>query len=194
MIKLHLLTFIISMTFISSDEARNLYEWPRVQWRSDEPGFWADRIIQPKVVPSSKFDKGGRIVGGWEVEPHTHPYQAGLMLTRGNSLLLCGGSAIHLRAILTAAHCTDLTEHAQVVLGAHRLQSLELTQQRFNVTLRGYRPHPLYNRRNFQNDICILLLDSPIELTPYVQLIALPRSSELRQRSFAGEIATVRLV
>lgn len=191
MIKLRVLTFAILLIYVSADDAWNI-DWSRVQLRSDAPGFWDDRLIQPNGIPRSKFDRSERIVGGWEVEPHAHPYQAGLMLTMGNSLLLCGGSAIHVRAILTAAHCTEQTQLAQVILGAHQLQSLEHSQQRFNVTLRGYRPHPDYDRRTFHNDICILLLDSPIKLTPFVNLIPLPRSSELRERSFAGELATVR--
>lgn len=163
-----------------------------MQSRNDERGFWDNRDIQPETNQATEFYRRGRIVGGWDVEPHTHPYQAGLILTKGTSLFLCGGSAIHIRAILTAAHCTEFTSHTLVILGAHILQSAEPSQQIFSVTLRGYRPHPQYNRQNFQNDICILILDSPIELSSYVQLIALPRSNELRERSFAGENATVR--
>lgn len=191
MIKFNILPFAILWIYVSADNSWNV-DWSQVQLRSDAPGFWEGRWIQPEYIARSKYDRGGRIVGGWEVNPHAHPYQAGLLLSMGSNLFLCGGSAIHIRAILTAAHCIESTDRTQVVLGAHRLQSSEPSQQRFNVSLRGYRPHPQYDRRNFQNDISILILDSSIEITSFVQLIALPRSKELRERSFERENATVR--
>jgi hypothetical protein len=71
--------------------------------RTEEPGFWNGRDINH--IPMMKnYRNSGRIVGGQEVVPHTHPYQVGLFLSMGSSIFLCGGSLISYRTTLTAAH------------------------------------------------------------------------------------------
>jgi secreted trypsin-like serine protease len=66
------------------------------------------------------------------VEPHSHPYQAGLIVQV--SLIVqrrCGGSLITSQAVLTSAHCIENSLHTQIVLGAHTINQIEDTQQRF---------------------------------------------------------------
>lgn len=83
-------------------------EWVEIDWSkvvriTDTQGFWNGRDIRPAVYPGEE-SRLGRIVGGEIVVPHTHPYQAGLLLTRGSATALCGGSVISTRTVLTAAH------------------------------------------------------------------------------------------
>jgi len=83
-------------------------EWIEIDWSkvvriTDTPSFWDGRDIRPAFYPGDD-SRSGRIVGGDIVVPYTHPYQAGLLLTRGSTTALCGGSVISTRAVLTAAH------------------------------------------------------------------------------------------
>lgn len=56
--------------------------------------------IEP--VDSSSFD--GRIVGGRNVTIEQYPYQVALRIVSTLSLL-CGGSIVTQRKVVTAAHC-----------------------------------------------------------------------------------------
>jgi secreted trypsin-like serine protease len=125
------------------------------------------------------------------VVPHSIPFQAALLMVIGENTYLCGGSIIRENVVLTAAHCPEGTERTYVVVGAHRLGAAEESQQRITVTRSGYRPHPLYNPRNFNNDIFLFLLPTPIEFNSFVQPIALPRSETLMAQDFSGETARV---
>ena len=190
--KVQFFILAIILTTAVADEAWDI-DWSQVRPRTEAPGFWDNRFFQPKMMPRLSFevksDVAGRIVGGWEVEPNAHPYQAGLLLRMGSSVFLCGGSVIGPHYILTAAHCPENTESTQVILGAHQINEIEETQQRRDVNSSNYRCHPLYNSWTLQNDICVLLLSSRIEYNKFVLPIPLPR--EFKDRNFVGYNATV---
>lgn len=59
-------------------------------------------------VLSENLDQ--RIVGGFEVEPNSLPYQVGLALyiSSINRTAWCGGSLISKQYVITAAHCLEL--------------------------------------------------------------------------------------
>merc|ERR1711981_662629 len=61
----------------------------------------------------------GRIVGGNEATPHSHPHQVALFI---DDMYFCGGSLISADYVLTAAHCMDGAFYVKVVLGAHNVQ------------------------------------------------------------------------
>ena len=50
----------------------------------------------------------GEIVGGYEVKPHSIPWQVGIIDTTGRKgpYLRCGGTLVSSQHIVTAAHCT----------------------------------------------------------------------------------------
>jgi secreted trypsin-like serine protease len=164
-------------------------EWPNIEIKSKTPSFFKPQLLK------ADSDRNGRIVGGWEVARNSHPYQVGLLFGIPNNdrtSYLCGGSIINNKTILTAAHCTEGTDRVQVIVGAHSIRIDEDTQQRFFVNSSRYRCHFGYNPFTLNNDVCIILLTEEIKFNDFVRPIDLPRDSNLRERSFVTELATVR--
>lgn len=77
----------------------------------------------------------------------------------------------------------------QVILGAHEMFVVEMSQQRQTVHPEGFRIHPEFNDVNAANDIAILILPLPATLNNFVAIIPLP-ALEVTD-SFAGQLATV---
>uniref|UniRef100_A0A4W6BYY8 trypsin n=1 Tax=Lates calcarifer TaxID=8187 RepID=A0A4W6BYY8_LATCA len=136
---------------------------------------------------------GSHIVGGRDSAPHSRPYMASLQIQgRPN----CGGVLVREDFVLTAAHCavplyeTDLktcilcfenghvfshlpsiviSSQYTVVVGVNSLSGNEATKQELTA-VRSF-PHPNYD--GHANDIMLLKLNSKVQLTEAVQLIAL---------------------
>lgn len=187
-----IVTILINLAFAEVPSYEWNIDWSQVKPISESPGFWNNRLFKPKMISKSLLDRNNRIVGGWTVEPNSHPYQVALLMsTGGPSTFLCGGSIIKENIVLSAAHCQERTIRTLVIAGAHRLSVVEPTQQRVNVEQAQYRMHQAYNPRTLENDISILILLIPIEFNEYVQPIALPDFPEIIEKSLVGERATV---
>ncbi|KRY53220.1 Plasma kallikrein, partial [Trichinella britovi] len=139
-------------------------------------------------------DNLNRIIGGWEVRPHSLPWQLYVLLGYKAGVAACGGTIIQLKPgnstslALTAAHClVDQSTLRQlkpanvtVIAGAHNIAILsERTHKKYSVK-------SIAIHQNFKNsgvhDIALIILQSPILFSTRTQPICLPDGDEIPKR------------
>ncbi|GAA1535414.1 serine protease [Nocardioides humi] len=127
---------------------------PFVSWRPGDPP--PAEVLAAATSPS---DPDLRIVGGTEVSHSKYPWQAQLLTPAGQHH--CGGTLIHTRLVLTAAHCFLTVPNPRVVLGATQTNSggVEVPVNTF------YYPTAFDGRRN---DYAVIVLGAaaPSAYTP----------------------------
>ncbi|XP_043358579.1 granzyme M isoform X2 [Dermochelys coriacea] len=99
------------------------------------------------------------IIGGREALPHSRPYMVSIHL---KDTPFCGGTLIHARWVLTAAHCyaDPRKGRIKVVVGLHQQPRRNAQVPKFNVM--EFVPHPSYNPNTMANDIMLLKLDKKV--------------------------------
>uniref|UniRef100_A0A674H2Z6 Peptidase S1 domain-containing protein n=1 Tax=Taeniopygia guttata TaxID=59729 RepID=A0A674H2Z6_TAEGU len=107
-----------------------------------------------------------RIIGGQPCSVAQRPFQ--VALTRRGQIL-CGGSLVGARWVLTAAHCRQPARDLQVLIGTTSLRAG--TGQVRGV--QGLQVHPRYDPRRNDNDFMLLHLDAPVQFGPRVKRIRL---------------------
>ncbi|XP_037293314.1 chymotrypsin-1-like [Manduca sexta] len=119
-------------------------------------------------------DLNARIVGGSQAGNGAHPHM--VAITNGANVrnLVCGGSIISRRTVLTAAHCivpirsgNNVNPNARATVGTNRWASggQMYSYQRFVI-------HPNYNANTIKNDIGVLHTSSNIVWNNAVRAIA----------------------
>uniref|UniRef100_A0A673LIY9 trypsin n=1 Tax=Sinocyclocheilus rhinocerous TaxID=307959 RepID=A0A673LIY9_9TELE len=113
------------------------------------------------------FSSGDKIIGGYECQPHSQPWQAYLSDNR----IACGGSLINESWVVSAAHCTFSRNRLRILLGKHKLHAAENTEQRIRVE--KIIPYPKYNDQPHNNDILLIKLRKPATFNEYVKPVPL---------------------
>ncbi|XP_069141484.1 clotting factor C-like [Argopecten irradians] len=153
--------------------------------RCRRDGTWSGR--QPACLPICGESATARlplVYNGTVSDIGQWPWQAAMSrhLQDNYWYITCGGSLVSESLVVTAAHCvthygTDIPisiDDIAIYLGKHyRSDVLNSTfVQKRKVT--SIEIHPHYTPSSYDLDIAVLLLESPVTLTPYVRPVCLP--------------------
>jgi len=133
-------------------------------------------VIQPRLSYDNTCRCGqkgsNRIVGGVTTGTNEWPWQVALMY---GSNQFCGGSLINDRYVLTAAHCTaDITANQLTIrLAEHRLSTNSETSV-VTKTVSQIIEHSEYSAGDELNDIALVKLSSPVEVSATVLPVCMP--------------------
>ncbi|XP_045434844.1 kallikrein-7 isoform X2 [Pipistrellus kuhlii] len=110
-------------------------------------------------------NSGDRIIEGVPCPRRSHPWQVALL--KGNQLH-CGGVLVNEEWVVTAAHC-QMSDY-NVYMGSFRLNSRR--GQKIKATESFV--HPAYSTQTHENDIMLVKLSEPAQLTSAVKKVNLP--------------------
>ncbi|XP_033162293.1 trypsin delta [Drosophila mauritiana] len=127
--------------------------------------FAVHLLISP-VVPDL-LEPSERIIGGSSIDITNVPWQVSL-LHYGKQF--CGGSIYSQTIIITAAHCVEARD-LSIRAGSSLHDSGGVV-----VAVESFIIHPEYDRSNFENDVAILKLRSPLTFSDSIQTIPLAKT------------------
>lgn len=125
-----------------------------------------------------------KIVGGQVSKKGAWPWVALIGYDDGlsSSPFKCGGALITARHVVTAAHCIR-KDLAFVRLGEYNLTT-DTEAKHIDIPVIRREVHPGYSRRDGHSDIALLYLDRNVEFSDFIAPICMPRTPELRRKSY----------
>ncbi|XP_046417491.1 transmembrane protease serine 9-like [Neodiprion fabricii] len=131
-----------------------------------------------------------RVVGGVKASPNEFPWMA--MVVANGSNLVCGGSLINDRYVLTAAHCLALgfsKAETKVALGEHDRCTAD--SRTVILSVEKFYPHPQFQEDTNHADAMLIRLNMRVTFNEFIRPICLPKM--ILQRStasrFGGKVA-----
>ena len=124
-----------------------------------------------------------KIFGGETAEPKTWGWVVSL---RSSDNHFCGGSILNEWYIITAAHCMEERMHrlstVTVCAGTNHLSACPQRRSIHSVI-----NHPAYNRKTHENDIALIYVDNPFDITDTsITRICLPNATHSNEYPSAG--------
>lgn len=127
-----------------------------------------------------------RIVGGAEAKYGQFPWQVSVRRTSFfgfSSTHRCGGALINEQWVATAGHCVDdlMTSQIKIRLGEFDFSQTTESHAHLESGIKKKIVHPSYNFFTYENDLALLKLENPVNLTtsPHIVPICLPGSDDL---------------
>ena len=143
--------------------------------------------VADEATGRAASERHTRIVGGEEAKTGEWPWQVALIEPTGAGFRqFCGGSLIHPRWVLTAAHCVEgiNADEIQVLAGTH-----DLDEGGRRIDVDAIRMHRDYRGDTIiENDIALLELDRP---AGGKEAVALPDAQRAADIARPGVLATV---
>ena len=129
-------------------------------------------LLPPRFDPFARPDSSGRIVGGHVIKITEASWQISL---QDRDFHICGGSIIHPKFVLTAAHCTD---GAFVSTLNIRAGSDYYRTGGIKVKVAKIHQHPSFSYITIDYDYSILELESELKFSDKIGTIGLPKHDE----------------
>lgn len=143
--------------------------------------------VAASIVVASAFTVGSteftynpdtRIVNGQPSQRGQFPFYVLLFLrTSSNQTAACGGNLLNEEWVLTAAHCVNDIQLAQVHLGALQVNNFNEPGRVVRNTSEFY-SHPMYLPQLALNDIALIHLPEPVTYSDFIQPVPLPRTCD----------------
>lgn len=132
-------------------------------------------VFTVSIAVSGAHKLQPRIINGKSASFGLFPFFSWLKFPlEEQKMSFCGGSLISSEFILTAAHCTIVSDYVEIFLGYWNFKNLNETQH-FIVHEEHFYAHPEFEQNENIHDISLIRLPQAVIFTPTIQPIKLSR-------------------